>query len=78
MSPTLQQVKEQIRSRFLGHAGIHAVGLSLKQGAIRLYVDPKRAADPAGTLEQVRQSAAPYEVIVVEEAPLSVTPEKPT
>ena len=57
MSRTLEQVKEQIRSRFLGHGGIHGVGLSLKQKAIRLYVDPKRTVDCAGTLDQVRQSA---------------------
>src|SRR5262249_14253135 len=76
MSRTLEQVKEQIRSRFLGHGGIHGVGLSLKQKAIRLYVDPKRTAECAGALEQVRQSAEPFDVIVVEEEPPSVAPEK--
>src|SRR5947199_238595 len=59
MSRTLEQVKEQIRSRFLGHGGIHGVGLSLKQKAIRLYVDPRRAVECAGTLDLVRQSAEP-------------------
>jgi hypothetical protein len=67
MSKTLEQVKEQIRSRFLGHGGIHGVGLSLKQKAIRLYVDPKQAGDCTSTLDQVRKSAEPFDVIVVEE-----------
>ena len=69
MSRTLEQVKEQIRSRFLGHGGIHGVGLSLKQKAIRLYVDPRRTGECAGTLDQVRKSAEPFGVIVVEEEP---------
>ena len=73
MSQTLEQTKEQIRSLFLGRAGIHGVGLSRKEKAIRLYVDPSHSADQAGTLEQVRKSAQPYEVIVVESVPPSAT-----
>jgi hypothetical protein len=50
-------------------AGNHGVGISRARKAIRVYVDRDTVAGQRTLLEQVRESAAPFPVIVVEEDP---------
>jgi hypothetical protein len=70
MPDSLDRVKDQLRQAFLGKAGIHGFGISRANRAIRVYV----ATSPdAAVLDQLRQAAAPYDVLVVKEDRPQVT-----
>lgn len=66
MALSLEQVKSQVRRSFLGKGGIHGVGVSRAEGAIRLYVTRGVGEEP-DLLEQVREAARPYPVLVITE-----------
>jgi hypothetical protein len=67
MSRSLEEVKDRVRELFVGKAGIHGVGISQARKAIRVYIDRAAGADQETVLEQIRESAAPFPVIVVQE-----------
>lgn len=66
MGQSLEEVKDQLRRSFLGKGGIHGVGVSRAEHAIRVYVSPDAIGQPV-VLDQVREAAKPYPVIVVTE-----------
>lgn len=66
MGPSLVEVKNQLRHSFLGKGGIHGVGLNRAERAIRIYLTPHTAGQPE-VLDQLREAAKPYPVIVVTE-----------
>jgi hypothetical protein len=67
MSGAIEEVKDRLRELFVGKAGIHGVGISRAQKAIRVYIDRDAGAEQGPLLEQIRASAAPFPVIVVQE-----------
>jgi hypothetical protein len=67
MSQSLESVKNRLRQSYLGKGGIHGLGLSRAEKAIRVYVDAQAGADESEVIEQLRESARPYPVIVVRE-----------
>jgi hypothetical protein len=67
MAETIETVRRRLRQEFLGKAGIHGLGASRAEQAIRVYVDPDAPADLESVLERVRQSASPFSVSVVQE-----------
>ncbi|MCY7350066.1 MAG: hypothetical protein LH606_05295 [Cytophagaceae bacterium] len=71
MQSSLHQIKKLLSEKYLGKAGIHGLGVSTAQQAIRVYVDSD--LDPARfapTLNALEKLAIPFRVIVVpEEAP---------
>jgi hypothetical protein len=74
MSESIDAAKKRLRESFLGQAGIHGVGLSRKEKAIRVYVGPTKAEGRTAVLEQLRKSAEPFRVIVVEEDQPRINP----
>ena len=75
MPESIEAVKNRLRQSFLGKAGIHGVGLSRADQAIRVYVSSKADSDQQDLLEQLRQSAAPFRIIVVKEEQPRITSE---
>ena len=75
MPESIEAVKNRLRQSFLGKAGIHGVGLSRAEQAIRVYVSSTAHSDQADFLEQLRRSAAPFRVIVVNEERPRITSE---
>jgi len=73
MPESIEAVKDRLRQSFLGKAGIHGVGLSRAEQAIRVYISSKAESDQADLLEQVCKSAVPFRVIVVKEEPPRIT-----
>jgi hypothetical protein len=67
MSRVLEEVKDRLRQLFVGKGGIHGVGISEAKKAIRVYIDRDAGTDQGPLLEQVRASAAPFPVILVQE-----------
>lgn len=66
MSQSLDEVKNQLRESFLGKAGIHGVGVKRADGAIRIYLSPD-AAGQLDVLDQMREAAKPYPLVIVVE-----------
>ena len=65
--PSLEDVKNRLRESYLGRGGIHGVGLSRSRQAIRVYVSSQVVSEQPDVLEQFRESAKPFPIIVVEE-----------
>lgn len=67
MAQSLEKVKNLLRKSYLGKAGIHAVGVSRAKQAIRVYVSPQAVPEQPDVLDQLRESAKPFPIIVVQE-----------
>jgi hypothetical protein len=52
MMETLEEVKDRLKGGYLGKAGIHGLGISRAQGAIRVYISPGSGLDQTDVLEQ--------------------------
>jgi hypothetical protein len=64
---TLETIKNKVRRKYLGEAGIHAIGVRRSQGALCLYVDSEENPDLHKLLEQIQKEISPYHVLAVEE-----------
>jgi hypothetical protein len=73
MTEPLEDLKNRLRKRYLGCAGIHALGVSEADKAIRIYVRSDTTADRTAVLQAIEKDAAPYRVMVVEEQPPTLT-----
>jgi hypothetical protein len=71
MALSIDDTKKLLAKRFLGKGGIHAVGVSRPQQSIRVYVSP--GLEQTDVLEELRNLAAPYNVIVVHDERPSIT-----
>jgi hypothetical protein len=72
MFDSIESVKNRVRKAFLGKAGIHGIGLSRAEKAIRVYLTRQAGAEQGEVLAQLRISAEPYRIIVVEEEKPSI------
>lgn len=64
MAETLDSVRERISDRYLGKAGIHAVGVHRSANALTVYIESgAESEDAQQTLESLRKDAAPYTVV---------------
>jgi hypothetical protein len=67
----LERTKHAITRKYLGRAGIHAVGASRSRGAVTVYVVSGDAPPLVNLLPAIRKDAAPFEIVVVEDSPAS-------
>ena len=67
MGKTLWEVKEELKQHFLGKHGVHGIGMSHAEGAIRLYVDSDTEIQKISVLNEIKQQASPFPVIVIKE-----------
>ena len=67
MPNSIDEVKDRLRSSYLGKAGIHGVGVSRAEHAIRVYVSPQHDVEQSDILALMRECASPFPVIVVRE-----------
>jgi hypothetical protein len=67
--PSLSELKRQIRGKYLGKFGIHAVGVRSNDNAIRVYATPGGKGQDQG-LAQIRKEIEPCKLdVVFEERP---------
>jgi hypothetical protein len=68
---SLDSIKQRLSRKYLGKAGIHGIGVSKMANAVRVHIgapkDPEEETRQNTIVEQVKQDAAPYEVLVTVE-----------
>ena len=68
MQDSLEQAKERLKTRFLGRAGVHGLGIRRAENAICVYADEKEDPDFPLVLAQIEKEVAPLTVLVIREA----------
>ena len=73
--PSLDQTKRFLSQKYLGKEGIHGIGLSRRENAIRVHMvrarDAAHAARQDEVIAQLKHEAKPHPVQVqVEDAPM--------
>ena len=68
MADNLEQVKERLKARFLGRAGVHGLGIRRAENAICVYADEEDNPDFPLVLAQIEEEVAPLTVLVIREA----------
>jgi|GEM_PF-1374217 len=72
-SKSLDEVKREIATKFLGKASIHSVGISRAENAVRVYVETESEPALKDVLAEIQKEAAPYKVIPVQAERSSIT-----
>ena len=68
MQDSLEQAKERLKTRFLGRAGVHGLGIRRAENAICVYADTEEDPDFPLILAQIEEEVAPLTVLVIREA----------
>ena len=69
VSDDLKTVKTLLSRRYLGKAGIHAMGMRPAANAISVYMAPGSGERYKQLLEDLKKEAEPFEVLFTEEEP---------
>lgn len=69
VSDNLEKVKTVLSRRYLGKAGIHAMGIRPSANAISVYVAPGSRERHKQVLDELKRAAEPFEVLFTEEEP---------
>jgi hypothetical protein len=72
MAKTIDEVKEKVSRKYLGKFGVHGVGISRSQNAIKLYVNQGSEIAPS-RLKAIEQDASPCKVLIVKEESPKIT-----
>jgi hypothetical protein len=69
VSDDLEKVKTLLSSRYIGKAGIHAIGMRASADAISVYMAPGSRERYKQILQDLKKEAEPFEVLFTEEEP---------
>jgi hypothetical protein len=72
---SLETAKNKVRRKYLGEAGIHAIGVRRSEQALCLYVDSETNPELQALIEQIAAEISPYHVLAVEEEKATTTNE---
>jgi hypothetical protein len=64
---TLETAKNKVRRKYLGEAGIHAIGVRRAEKALCLYVSSRDNPELSALVACIEKEISPYHVITVEE-----------
>lgn len=64
---SLETLKNKMRRKYLGEAGIHAIGMRRAQGALCLYVESETNPELQTLLGQIEKEISPYHVLAIKE-----------
>jgi len=68
--PSLDELKKAVQRKYLGQAGLHGVGASERQNAIKLYLTKCDGAEQNRLIAEVRKELASTNVeLVFDDAP---------
>jgi len=65
MAKSLDELKEELARKYLGKAGIHGLGVSHSENAIRVYLEPDLAEEQQTILDSIESEAHPFKVLPV-------------
>lgn len=66
MGRSLEEAKEHLSSKYLGRAGIHGIGISKSQNAIRVYLQPIVEEEQENVLKEMEKEVAPFKLLPVQ------------
>lgn len=64
---SLETAKKQVRRKYLGEAGIHAIGVRRSKQALCLYVESEENPELQELLKQIEEEISPYHVMAIKE-----------
>ncbi len=64
---SLETAKRKVRRKYLGEAGIHAIGVRRKKQALCLYVESEANPELQDLIKQIEEEISPYHVLAIEE-----------
>jgi hypothetical protein len=68
---SLDDVKRRLSQKYLGKAGVHGIGLSRAQNAVKVHLESngnsEQDGDQSALLEELKREAAPYDVLITVE-----------
>jgi hypothetical protein len=73
VSKSLDEVKNDVSLKYLGRAGIHSVGISRAENALRVYVDPEAEDALKDVLSEIEKEAAPFKIVPIKSDRSSIT-----
>lgn len=73
MSKSLDEVKKHVSRKYLGRAGIHSVGISRAENALRVYVDAEAEDALKDVLSEIEKEAAPFKIVPIKSDRSSIT-----
>jgi hypothetical protein len=73
VSKSLDEVKKHVSRKYLGRAGIHSVGISRAENALRVYVDPEAEDALKDVLSEIEKEAAPFKIVPIKSDRSSIT-----
>ncbi len=74
LSQSLIELKRILSARFVGQAGVHALGLRKSEDTICVYLTPGRGGpEQSAVLADIEVAARPHRVITIVEEPPSFT-----
>lgn len=73
MSKSLDEVKKLVSTKYLGRAGIHSVGVSRSENALRVYIDSDAEDALTPVLTEIEKEAAPFKVVPIRSDRSSLT-----
>jgi hypothetical protein len=73
MTKSLEEVKELLSAKYLGKAGIHSMGISRAESAVRVYVHPDADNVLSEVLREIERDAAPYKIVPITSERPSIT-----
>ena len=74
--PSLETAKNKIRRKYLGEAGIHAIGVRRSEQALCLYVTSETDPELQKLLKCIEEEIFPYHVLAVEDEQAKITAEE--
>jgi len=72
---SLDEIKELVASKYLGKGGIHSVGISRSQNAVRVYLDPEANDQQSKILEEIEKEASPFKILPIKSDRSSISKE---
>jgi hypothetical protein len=64
---SLDEVKKLVTHKYLGKAGIYAVGISRLQNAICVYIEADSSTEQKILLKHIEKDSTPFKVLIIEE-----------
>jgi hypothetical protein len=65
MDKSLEETKEHLSGKYLGKAGIHSLGISRAENAVRVYMQDDDNEELEGVLKDIEREAAPYKIVTI-------------
>ena len=67
MTDSLEDLKQRLRNRFLGRAGVHGLGIRRAENAICIYADREESPEFQAVLAEIQKESGSIRILVIRE-----------